>query len=183
MPEVGSLAVQTMPDAPGSLAALYMAPPATPAIAGAVGGVESRRISTAAEAVPPALVAVHVNVVAVSAGAEGVQPTELPTGEPSSETLHVSCTGLRYQPFAPSGAAGLIVGVISGGVPSCACTTARSASRKPPPQSSSGDPELHAIAFEGSVMIAYSSSIVSRAGAPRISAAMPAAAGAAALVP
>ena len=56
-----------------------------PAMTGALGGVESRLIvSGEDEAVPPALVAVHVSVTAPSPTGVGSQPVGSMTGEPVS---------------------------------------------------------------------------------------------------
>ncbi len=92
---------------------------------------------------------------------------------------------MRYQPFAPSGAAGVTTGVMTGGVGSSAIASARSARTKPTPQATSGLPGAtgQSSAFAGAVMIAYSSLTLIAGFAERISAAMPAADGAAALVP
>ena len=107
------------------------------------------------------------------------------TGDSASETCQVTVTGPRYQPFVPSGAAGERLAVTTGGVLSSAIVSALSASRNPAPQSGSGIAALAAQSsvFAVFVMIAYSSSIGIAGLAERMSAAMPAAAGAAALVP
>ena len=155
-----------------------------PVNVGAVGGVESIFTVAGTLAVPPALVALQV-IVPMALRLAAPQPSGSTTGDSGSETLQVMPTGVRYQPFAPSGAAGVSVGVITGGVGSSAICTALSASRKPAPQSGTGTARLgtQASALAGVVMIAYSSSTPIAGLAERISAAMPAAAGAAALVP
>ena len=118
------------------------------------GGVESRLIVSGTLVVPAELVALHVSVVVPAGGLAAAQPVELVTGEPVSEALQVTCTGLRYHPFAPSGLAGEIVAVTSGGVGS-AIATARSASRSPTPHWRPGVPGVvHARALAGFFMIA-----------------------------
>src|SRR4051812_46912723 len=134
-----------------------------PEITGAVGGVESRRTVAVPVVVPPALVALQVTlVVAPSPGAVGAHPLIAVTGDCASLTVQLTVTGPRYQRLAPSGAAGETVAVTTGGVGSNATRSARSASRKPLPQSRSGTPgvTVQSSAFAGSVMIASSASMV-----------------------
>src|SRR6187549_3473179 len=67
-----------------------------------VGGVASRLIVTDSLVVPPADVAVHVNVVpAVSAITALVEQPVRAAGELLVVTVHVSCTSPVYQPALP----------------------------------------------------------------------------------
>src|SRR6478735_6880086 len=105
-----------------------------PLIAGAVGAVVSRLSASGTVVVPPALAALHVSATAPSAGAAVAHPgATSTTGDSGSVTLQLTPARVRYQPFAPSGAAGVTTGVMAGGVGSSAIASARSASTKPPP--------------------------------------------------
>src|SRR5947199_8464107 len=115
-----------------------------PEIARAAGGVVSRLIVTGTDAVPPALVALHVRRVTPSCGLALPQPLASTTGESGSATLQLSVSGPVYQPLAPGVAPSSTAGVTTGGVGSSAIATARSASTKPAPQSGSGTPALSA---------------------------------------
>jgi hypothetical protein len=81
-----------------------------------VGAVASRLIVTDWEAVPPALVAVHVSVVPVVSDVIVVepQPDEDEIAESGSVTVQLTVTLLVYQPLFPS--VPLTLGVITGGV-------------------------------------------------------------------
>ena len=78
--------------------------------------------------VPPALVALQVIVSETSPGLVVTQPDGFEIGDSGSVSLQLTVTGPVYQPFAPSGTGGVIVGVTTGGVVSRACTRALSAS-------------------------------------------------------
>jgi hypothetical protein len=84
------------------------------------GAVLSNLIVTVVEAVPPALVAVHIIVVPkVSLSTvTGSQPIWLVIDDSLSVTVHDKLTGDLYQPFSPSGISGIKIGVIVGGVSS-----------------------------------------------------------------
>ena len=126
-----------------------------PPISGAAGGELSRLTVTPTDVVPPALVAVHVIAPTPSPRAVGPQPTGSTTGDSGSVTLQPTVTGTRYQPPGPSAAAGEITGVMTGGVLSSTIGRARSASRNPAPQSTSGLPGAgQSSALAGSVMAA-----------------------------
>src|SRR5688572_14562859 len=81
-----------------------------------VGSTVSRRTVTDSDVVPPADVAVQVNVTpAVSSVAPcAVQPTEELMADSWSVTLHDTCTLLRYQPAVP--AVPVILATTTGGV-------------------------------------------------------------------
>jgi len=133
--------------------------------------------------VPPALVTEQGSVltpsVRISAGA---QPLTV-AGVSGSLWVHDTSTSLRYQPPSPSGVGGSRMAVTTGGVRSIAAR-ARSASRKPAPQSSSG-PMVgrQSMVFSGSVSALRSSESGSAGFADHSRVATPAAAGEAALVP
>ena len=124
---------------------------------GFVGGDASCFTVMLFDAVPPALVAVHVSAIAPSlVTGVGPQPLGSTTGEPLSARFQVTLTGPVYQPWAPVGAPGLTLGEIVGGVVSSACCTALSARSKPKPQSRSGTPAVavQSVALAGFVRIA-----------------------------
>src|SRR6476646_2251155 len=99
-----------------------------PEITGAVGAVVSCFSGSGTDVVPPALAALHVSAAAPSPGAAAKHPAATSTtGDSGSETLQATLAGARYQPFAPSGAAGVMTGVMTGGVGSSAIARARSA--------------------------------------------------------
>src|SRR4051812_8156893 len=91
-------------------------------------------------------------------------------------------TGAVYQPLAPLGAAGLSAPLTVGGVLSSE-STAASAMTKPAPQSVAGAAVAQATVLAGLVITALTWSTVRLGAADRISVAMPAALGVAALVP
>src|SRR3954452_6132480 len=95
---------------------------------GVVGGDASCFTVTLFDAVPPALVAVHVSAMAPSlVTGVGPQPFGSTTGEPLSARFQVTLTGPVYQPWAPVGEAGLTVDEMVGGVVSSACCVSPSA--------------------------------------------------------
>src|SRR5882724_2292739 len=106
-----------------------------PVIVGVVGGVESRLTDTGTVVVPPALVALQVSVRAPSGMSVVGQTSGSAIGDSGSIRLQLTRTGPRYQPLAPSAAAGWRIGTTTGGVASRPCTRALSASARPTPQS------------------------------------------------
>src|SRR3954454_7833898 len=86
-PEVASLDVQPMAFGAGTFSVVNRAPPEMPVNSGALGGTVSRSILTGWLVVPPALVALHVNVTVPSLAIDcGSQPAWLPMGDSASAT-------------------------------------------------------------------------------------------------
>ena len=137
--------------------------------------------------VPPALVALQVRVVvAASPGAVGAHPLIAATGDCASLTAQLTRDRASVPEVGAVGRGGRDAsGVTTGGVGSNAIAERAIGEHEATPQSRSGSPgvTVQSSAFAGSVMIASSASTVIAGCAERISAAMPAAAGAAALVP
>ena len=158
-----------------------------PEITGAVGAVVSRFSVSGTDVVPPALAALHVSAAVPSPGAAAAHPgATSTTGDSGSETLQATLAGVRYQPFAPSGAAGVSDrgddrrgGIERHRQGAIGEYEADAAGRRRDCPRVAGQ----SSAFAGAVMIAYSSLMLIAGFAERISAAMPAADGAAALVP
>ena len=143
-------------------------------------------IVTVADAAPPALRAVHLIVLMPLLEIVCLlQLVRSAAGDPVSVIDQVRPTLPMNQPRLPLGEAGEVTGLTVGGVVSFACVTAFSARMKPEPQSASGWPavSVQSIALAGLVRIALSTSTGMAGLAARIRAAIPAALGAAALVP
>jgi hypothetical protein len=97
----------------------------------AEGGLASRLIVLETELVPPALVAVQVNVTPVVSvvTVEVTQGADV-TGDSGSVTVHVTETALVYQSFVPS--VPLMFGVMTGGVVSDGVTGPKRRAHMPP---------------------------------------------------
>src|SRR5256885_14656201 len=108
---------------------------------GVVGGEASCFTVMLFDAVPPALVALHVSAMAPSlVTGVGPQPFGSTTGEPLSARFQVTLTGLVYPPWAPAADAGTTAGEMDGGeVPRARCISA-SARAKSHARSPSGPP-------------------------------------------
>src|SRR3954471_4272583 len=89
-PELASLDEQPTAPGAGTFSVVNFAPAEMPVNAGAVGGTVSRWIVSGWFVVPPALVALHVNVTAPSPDTDcGSQPDWMPMGDSASATVQV----------------------------------------------------------------------------------------------
>src|SRR2546423_6267775 len=149
------------------------------------GGEASRLTVRLCVVVPPALPAVHVNGTMPSLLITVVaQPVASPTGDSASASAKLTVTSPWKKPLACV-APEETFGVTDGGVLSSDWVTALSARTNPEPQSKSGAPtaDVQSFAFATLRRIAYTSFTVMEGLTERMSTAMPAALGAAALVP